>query len=330
MKVKLHSCRERGQFDVYQVHRSPFTSSYTQACHLLQLIKRNNGKRLSPGCIAHLGKYVTAAWEERPDDAKAHDTIAFLQHLLDTTGIQGTTSIDQAVHQFCQQSAAFPVACPSMTLLIAMHYIDRLKKKYQATQGTPGCSRRLILVAYILATKYIHANLSLIVRSSSAPAASLPRVHAPRAKTSISSPAPEASMVAKTPGNAHDGKESLASPPVSPRQHELTDPLQYHFFKAKKQQDTTVPLPVSPPASTSPAQFTKSTSSSPDASSSSSSASSSSTSAAPPSTSLDLAALCSHFNYRVWRMESEFVQFLDSNLHVSQPHLLLNWADTFV
>ncbi|ORX52018.1 hypothetical protein DM01DRAFT_1384268 [Hesseltinella vesiculosa] len=255
MKVKLHSCRVKGNVDVFQMHRSPFHCQFTDACQLLQVVKSNAGQPLSETCIAHLATYVTQSWENDASEAKVQDTKTFIHHLLDSTGLPTQdTSTDQVIESFCKRSSAFPVVSPSITLLIAMQYIDRLKMKYKAVHGTPGCSRRMILVAYVLATKFLHASLSSIVCSQASPYAAQPK--------------------------------DLPSPPVSPKyQQELTNPNQYHYFKkTSKDNDKTAQT--------------------------------------------ELSDLCSHFNYRMWRMENEFVQFLDNDLQVRQPKVLLAWSDS--
>ncbi|KAF9299924.1 hypothetical protein BGZ74_008494 [Mortierella antarctica] len=51
-------------------------------------------------------------------------------------------------------SPLLKIPYPNLTLTLALIYVDRLKAKYPEARGEPGCSHRLFLVAYIIASKY--------------------------------------------------------------------------------------------------------------------------------------------------------------------------------
>ncbi|KAI9491758.1 hypothetical protein BDB00DRAFT_873968 [Zychaea mexicana] len=149
-------------FDITSTKQA-YAPSYKEACMFLRAIQINRRERVSPQCLRHLATYVVQAWEVDPAEAKVTELIDVMTHLLDTTQVDTTLALDDALRQSCRNPAALPTVCPTVALLVAMRYIDRLKKKYNNIRGAVGCSHRLIVVAYMMAVKYIHANLRLIV-----------------------------------------------------------------------------------------------------------------------------------------------------------------------
>ncbi|SAM04990.1 hypothetical protein [Absidia glauca] len=95
--------------------------------------------------------------------------------------------------------------------------------RYGDVQGTNGCARRLVLVAYITAAKYIQSNLRVIVDMTDLPPLTKP----------ISPTKRRHSQDLTLPGLFTERRLSsamLLSPPVSPKIPQLTDPSQYHYF----------------------------------------------------------------------------------------------------
>ncbi|ORZ10113.1 hypothetical protein BCR42DRAFT_422763 [Absidia repens] len=298
--VKLHNHRSNGPMDTYQTKRSPFSADYRQGCNILQAIRLYN-HRPSQACIAHLATFVTQSWESVSDTEKVDDICQFMNHLLDTTSLNQThLSLEKSIQHYCTKDVAVPTVCPGITLLFAVRYIERLKQSYGNVKGTKGCSRRLILVAYIIAAKHIHSNLKFIVDTSLPPLENEPL----NTVSNLSSPSASTKTAAQpvqqdsSPLTLHPDKLlSTAlpiSPPVSPKQTELTDPTQYHYFQSIK-------TPPSGQASVS---------------------SSSTGMKHLPS----LSSMCSQFNYRVWRMENEFLHFLNGDINVPDCLRLVNWA----
>ncbi|KAG2220816.1 hypothetical protein INT45_004477, partial [Circinella minor] len=143
--------------------KQAYAPNYKQACMFLRAIQINRRERLSPECLRHLSTFVVQSWEVDPTEAKVTELIDVMNHLVDTTQIDTTINLDEALRQSCRNPAALPTVCPIVALLVAMRYIDRLKKKYNNIRGAMGCSHRLIVVAYMMAIKFIHANLRLII-----------------------------------------------------------------------------------------------------------------------------------------------------------------------
>ncbi|KAI8137489.1 hypothetical protein BJV82DRAFT_525188 [Fennellomyces sp. T-0311] len=191
-------------FDIASTKQA-YAPSYKEACMFLRAIQVNRRERLSPQCLrkCHLATFVVQAWEVNPTETKVTELVDVMKHLLDTTRID-TADLDEALKQSCRNPAAFPTVCPSVALLVAMRYIDRLKKKYNNIRGAMGCSHRLVVVAYMMATKYIHANLRLIID-----------VTEPRRRSSVdtlvfSRLSTERSTLKKSPS-------PMVSPPASPK-----------------------------------------------------------------------------------------------------------------
>jgi hypothetical protein len=67
------------------------------------------------------------AWETDPDETKVRQLYLLMQNLLSTTAIKQQT-LENALTTFCQNTASTPTPCPSVTLLIAIGYIERLNK----------------------------------------------------------------------------------------------------------------------------------------------------------------------------------------------------------
>ena len=73
---------------------------------------------------------MVQSWEVNPTESKVTELIDVMKHLIDSTRIDTTINLDEALRQSCRSPAALPTVCPSVALLVAMRYIDRLKKVY--------------------------------------------------------------------------------------------------------------------------------------------------------------------------------------------------------
>ncbi|CAO3594248.1 unnamed protein product [Absidia cylindrospora] len=263
--VRIHKYRSKGRIDTYQIQKSPYATEYRQASQILDVIQHHH-QRPSQACLVRLATFVAQSWESAPTDETIHNIRHFMDNLLDTTGTDPSTPLKESIRQSCSRQSPVPTVCPGITLLFAVHYIERLKQNYTDIKGTHGCSRRLVLVAYIIAAKYIQSNLKLIVDTD------LP----PMKMNSSSSPPKD------LPGMP-------ISPPVSPKVPELTDPTQYHYFQSANKPATTPNQPLNDIPS--------------------------------------FSSMCSQFNYRVWRMENEFLHFLNGDLHVPDCLRLIHWSN---
>ncbi|ORZ24231.1 hypothetical protein BCR42DRAFT_87524 [Absidia repens] len=266
--VRIHKYRSKGRIDTYQIHKSPYTTDYRQACQILDVIQHHH-QRPSQACLVRLATFVAQSWESAPTDETIRNISHFMDNLLDTTGTDPTIPLNESILQSCSGQSPVPTVCPGITLLFAVQYIERLKQNYTDIKGAHGCSRRLVLVAYIIAAKYIQSNLKLIADTGR-----------PSLKTySPSSPKHLPTVPTAMP----------ISPPVSPKVPELTDPTQYHYFQSANK-PTTV-------------------------------------SSQPPNNMPSFSSMCSQFNYRIWRMENEFLHFLDGDLHVPDCLRLIHWSN---
>lgn len=230
-----------------------------------------------------------------------------MNHLLDTTGIQNKKlSLNERVQRVCLSDSSVPTVCPSITLLFAVRYIERLKqvkrstggvyvkitywlfcfspKRYGDVHGNNGCARRLVLVAYIIAAKYIQSNMRAIVDVTDLP---------PLAKP-ISSTERRQSQDLTLPGLSTERRLSsamLLSPLVSPKIPDITDPSQYHYFHGADV-SSNLGLPEHDERTTMPS----------------------------------VSFIGLDFNHHIWRMESEFLHFLNGDVKVPNCLRLMEWA----
>lgn len=114
--------------------------------------------------LASLAADILKNWEGGEQSSERTAQLAqTINNLLTTTGIKNVKDLDEAIVKTCANRSAMPVACPTTTMMVAMSYIQRLKRKYSTVKGARGCSQRLLLVAYMISAKYIHACLRTIV-----------------------------------------------------------------------------------------------------------------------------------------------------------------------
>ncbi|EIE90881.1 hypothetical protein G6F46_007623 [Rhizopus delemar] len=215
-----------------------YTPSYNQACLVLQAIQINGRHRLSPHCVLQLANYVAKAWEINPEQETIDIISKLMNKLLDTTFLCPEMNLNEALIQFCKNDTATQSVSPSITLLVAIDYISRLKQKYDNIKGTKGCGQRLILVAYMMASKYIHVNLKSIINTTAATTA----------KTVDEPPSPSFNVVKRKDSITLPSLKEyiLPSPPTSPKtnnNYSDSNPLNYHYFKSPQKRLVT-PLPT--------------------------------------------------------------------------------------
>ncbi|KAI8979321.1 hypothetical protein BDF20DRAFT_818926 [Mycotypha africana] len=228
--------------------KAAYSVNCSQACLLLQAIQMNGRRRLSPACIMQLATFVGKAWESDCKQEKIDELAALMTHLLDTTQLCPEKSLDEALKQFCRNDVPAHTVSPSITLLIAIGYIERLKSKYNNIKGANGCGRRLILIAYMMAAKFMHVNLRSVINTA-------PSAKEDTSLTSDSSPQHKSNDTLPLPSlipPASLQKHQLPSPPTSPKNYSDTDPLKYHYFRPNpsKQQVPARRLSTPMPSST--------------------------------------------------------------------------------
>jgi hypothetical protein len=75
-----------------------------------------------------LANFVARAWETDPEEEKINALAQLMTNLLDTTILCPEKPFDEALKQFCRNNIPTHSVSPSITLLIAIGYIERLKQ----------------------------------------------------------------------------------------------------------------------------------------------------------------------------------------------------------
>ncbi|KAI8636532.1 hypothetical protein BD408DRAFT_448364 [Parasitella parasitica] len=334
MKAKLNLYnRPNGRIDTYQVrsfysnyenkinnrkHRldATYSSSYGQACLLLQAIQLNGRRRLSSECILQLASFVAKAWETNPEQEKIEALAKLMTNLMNSTLLCPDKPFDEALKQFCRNDIPTHSVSPSITLLMAIGYIERLNQKYHNIKGTTGCGHRLILVAYMMAAKFMHVNLRSIINTTVT-------------ASTLSTISPSVSLTSTTPFNNisaerstinkytqhlpsitaknQERQEQLPSPPTSPKAF-ASDPLNYHYFQSSASDSF---KNTNTDNTTSELRQGRASSSSP--------------SPAPAAATVNH----SERHIQILRMELEFLHFLNYDLSLSNTLKLIHWAQKF-
>lgn len=82
--------------------------------------------------IVQLANFVAKAWETNPEQEKIEELAKLMTNLMDTTLLCPEKPFDEALKQFCRNNIPTHSVSPSITLLIAIGYIERLKKVMRA------------------------------------------------------------------------------------------------------------------------------------------------------------------------------------------------------
>lgn len=80
---------------------------------------------------AHLAMFVAQAWEDEPCKEKFQQLYCMMNNLLNTTNIDSDEPFEILLQKYCCSSSSIPTLCPSITLLIAISYIERLHRVNQ-------------------------------------------------------------------------------------------------------------------------------------------------------------------------------------------------------
>lgn len=319
MKVDKHSHKKRPVPCPYKKQQlesnhpekltQPQSFGYSQACALLQAIELNRRKRLDKKCLAHLALYVSQAWEEKPCTEKIQQLYYMMNNLIDTTNMDVNEPFEIALQKYCQSPVSTPTICPSVTLLVAISYVERLNKRYRNLKGTAGCGSRMIMVAFIMASKYIHESLKKIIYTGGQ-----------RLKPAINQN--------NTNNNNNNNKKStnttdtLITPPTSPKIPVTAQVIQNITEALEKSTDTKqIPDNNTAATATAAAETTASTTTS----ATTCEAAPATTPATPPPTEVNH----QERNQRIARMEQEFLFFLNYDLSVQDPSLLVKWAQSY-
>lgn len=107
--------------------------------------------------LACLAVYVSQAWEDKPCQEKIQQLYYMMNNLLDTTGMDKNEPFEVSLQKFCQSPVSTPIICPSLTLLIAISYVERLNKvKKKIHSPIDWCSE--LLIAVYIALSWFEGN----------------------------------------------------------------------------------------------------------------------------------------------------------------------------
>ncbi|KAI7901182.1 uncharacterized protein BX663DRAFT_487763 [Cokeromyces recurvatus] len=212
-----------------------YSVNHSQACLLLQAIQMNGRRRLSSECILQLALFVVKAWEAKADKEAIDGLVKLINNLLNSTLLCPDMPFDEALRQFCRNNIPTQSVSPSITLLIAIGYIERLKQRYHHIKGTAGCGQRLVLVAYMMAAKYMHVNLRSIIdtTTTSTPTTSTTTLISAERSTI------KDTLTTQLPPIIPPTTNHLPpSPPTSPKSFSQSDPFKYHYFQSSNQKES--------------------------------------------------------------------------------------------
>lgn len=77
---------------------------------------------------AHLAIYVSKTWEDNYCPERTQQLFYMMNSLLNTTRIETDEPFEVLLQKYCASSTSMPTLCPSVTLLVAISYIERLNK----------------------------------------------------------------------------------------------------------------------------------------------------------------------------------------------------------
>ncbi|KAK9767856.1 hypothetical protein K7432_002001 [Basidiobolus ranarum] len=121
------------------------------------------GLQLNSRVISMTANRIQAHWEglqlgeDRPTTESTRQSGRIVQLFTYISTILTRTSIAPVTNSTL--STVFP-SHSCVALVLALMYVDRLKKMHPAAKGEAGCGHRLFLVSYMVATKYIQAHFN--------------------------------------------------------------------------------------------------------------------------------------------------------------------------
>ncbi|KAK9763588.1 hypothetical protein K7432_009596 [Basidiobolus ranarum] len=134
-------------------------SNHVQAPVLKRLFAFKNILSLSPQLISVAGKLIQAHWESTAisDELTPGDRnqTARSMHL---TGYISAILARSLMLQSNSVASKFP-PFPTVALVFALIYVERLKKLHPNARGEAGCGHRLFLVSYMVACKYLQGHI---------------------------------------------------------------------------------------------------------------------------------------------------------------------------
>ncbi|KAI9008957.1 hypothetical protein CLU79DRAFT_839995 [Phycomyces nitens] len=163
MSLKPCSLSDRLNLDLVEAAYSPQTPyNAVLLLHIIQLRKR---ERLDLISIEYISRALISDWHELSKDISyIREVILFIRELTDAT-FNPEHTLDEALYITVRSpfSKGLKIVCPATTTAYAVYFIANLKKRCQRGKKYITCIKRLFLIAYIMAAKYIQSNLLSVV-----------------------------------------------------------------------------------------------------------------------------------------------------------------------
>ncbi|KAI8340145.1 hypothetical protein BC941DRAFT_468417 [Chlamydoabsidia padenii] len=143
--------------------------SNMHALLLLHVINAQQLEPLSATVVEKMAKAAIYCGDYFPDrnscleDSVLPQTISFFHTILDRTTIPCISSVEEAIRASCISPSSIPVICPATTMMCAIYYLNKYLLKFGRFTHSYHVAQRLILVAYLVAAKFIHANIKYMV-----------------------------------------------------------------------------------------------------------------------------------------------------------------------
>ncbi|ORX53241.1 hypothetical protein DM01DRAFT_1407981 [Hesseltinella vesiculosa] len=140
-----------------------------QALFLLHSIRMRKREPLSGDQLDALAKSLVYSCDFFARDSQPPaitKVCQWYQGLMSRTSLH--EDVDGAIKRACiDANTCIPVICPATTMVLAVYYLHRLQKRYGCMVNSFGEAQRTMIVAYLIAAKYIHANVQSVVGADS-------------------------------------------------------------------------------------------------------------------------------------------------------------------
>ncbi|KAK9767699.1 hypothetical protein K7432_002302 [Basidiobolus ranarum] len=189
-----------------------------------RLSTTSSGLQLNSHVINMTANHIQAHWEGVQSSLQSVRTVqlsTYISTILTRTSLAPVTN--------SALTAAFP-SFSCIALVLALIYVDRLKKMHPAAKGEAGCGLRLFLVSYMVATKYIQAHFNSWAKCSPSLATTSPVKDTTESQTS--QPIQTVPLSSLLSPNEHWARLSsiFSTPELTRMELELLSFLQFDLF----------------------------------------------------------------------------------------------------
>lgn len=139
-----------------------YTGNAAQAAVLNELFEATDGHILDDDSLVRIAQRICENWEPvRLTSPRLSAFVRFMKFVLSHTSVSSEVlTLEEAVKICACRHSAFPTVHTPLVLLLTLGFLERLSLRYRHAKGEPGCAQRLFLMAYTIAAKYLHANLA--------------------------------------------------------------------------------------------------------------------------------------------------------------------------